>query len=155
MSSDATNSEVKNLLITFLDAQKKLFEFIQQHSELLVQFNSKDELNYTYIGKCGHRYPDYYRIADISLYGNRYQICCCAKCGGQISLIPYPCGWESGEEILGVPIEILPEDAIDYISLHCDTDEDVDYGPGMFRDISQHAAMMKIEIDRKEQNDKK
>jgi hypothetical protein len=147
MLLEKSNAELKEHIISFLSTQKKLFDFVQQHSELLVQFNPEEDLNDTYIGKCGHRYPYYYRIADIALYGERYQICCCAICNGQISFIPYPDGWISSEEIPGVPIDILPENVIKYINLQNDIDCDFDASPGIFRDIKQHAMMMKFEIE--------
>jgi hypothetical protein len=134
----------------FLKAQRDLYDFIQSHSEFCVEVNPENESNCTHIGKCGHRYPDYYRIADISLFGERYQICGCVKCNGKISFIHYPNGWLSSEELPGVPIDLALKDIPTYISTTIDTlDFDVDDSPGIFKDSTQYAMMLEREIKSK------
>ena len=151
MTTLNNEDKVKFLIENFLIAQKGVCEFIQKNPDRCVQMDQDAELNYSYIGKCGHCYPDYHRIADISLYGDRYQVCGCSKCNGHITFIKYPYKWESSEEIPGVPISLSPVEV--YRFLHeevCSIEYDIDVRPGMFRDIGQHVKM--LEIERKKQS---
>jgi hypothetical protein len=140
----SANELAKILIESFLELQKKLYEFIRTHPEMCVHVDP----NFTHIGMCGHRKePHYYRIADVNLYGNYYQICCCAVCGGIVSFIPYPDGWEASPDIPGVPVISANIVEIDRLIQSSDSVND-DFNPcaGVFRDEDQFAAVVKYEM---------
>jgi hypothetical protein len=148
------DGEVRSKILNFLNAQEALHAYIQKTPDRCIHIDQDAELNYSYIGKCGHRYPDYYRIADVSLFGERYQVCGCSKCDGYIVFIKYPYKWESSEEIPGVPISLSPPEIYQFLNEKIDNIEyDIDASPGIFKDWGQHAKMMGIELERRKHED--
>ncbi|MDR0603989.1 MAG: hypothetical protein LBG80_06785 [Bacteroidales bacterium] len=155
MANLNNDEEVRTKVLNFLNAQEDLYAFIQKNPDRCIQIEQDTELNYSYIGKCGHRYPDYYRIADISLFGDRYQVCGCSKCGGYITFIKYPYKWESSEEIPGVSISLSPSEIYQFLYEKIDNIEyDIDASPGIFRDMEQHAKMLGIELEKRKKDAK-
>ena len=139
------NTTARELVKCYLDAQKALYDFIRNHPEICVYTNPDTDLNFSHVGLCGHsKEPNYYRLADITLFGISFQICCCRHCGDKISFIPYPHGWEASPEVLGVPIQV-PSGEVDKYIENCDVDN---FNPnvGIYRNERQFASRLEYEV---------